>query len=177
MGGPLLQLITGGIDVLLTAEYISPLGKLILAAEGGALKGLWIEGQKYFGAGYELVPGEDEALAAARGWLDAYFRGERPPAEELRLAPEGTEFRRAVWELLLEIPYGETSTYGALADELSARRGARCPARAVGGAVGHNPISIVIPCHRVLGAGGSLTGYAGGVERKSWLLRHEASPA
>lgn len=89
----------------------------------------------------------------------------------------GRSSGRAVWELLLEIPYGETSTYGALADELSARRGARCPARAVGGAVGHNPISIVIPCHRVLGAGGSLTGYAGGVERKSWLLRHEASPA
>ena len=104
MGGPLLQLITGGTDVLLTAEYISPLGKLTLAAEGGALKGLWIEGQKYFGAGYELVPGEDGALAAARGWLDAYFRGERPPAAELRLAPGGAGVRRAVLGLLVEVP-------------------------------------------------------------------------
>lgn len=157
-------------------EYSSPLGVLTLAAENGELKGLWMEGQKYFGAGLALEPGDDPAFRTAGRWLDSYFRGERPGMEGLTLSPEGTPFRREVWELLLEIPYGEVTSYGELAARLSERTGRAVPARAVGGAVGHNPISIIIPCHRVLGADGSLTGYAGGVERKSWLLRHEGAP-
>ena len=147
----------------------SPLGRLTLAAAGGCLAGLWLPGQKYYMAGAgEYVPGEDAApLPLARVWLEAYFAGERPCPNELPLAPRGTAFQRRVWQALLEIPYGQTTTYGAMAERLGASP------RVVGGAVGRNPISIVIPCHRVLGAGGALTGYAGGLEKKKWLLAHE----
>lgn len=145
----------------------SPLGKLTLAADGEALVGLWLEGQKYFGAGLDLTPGESPVFEAAKRWLDRYFAGERPSPEELPLDPRGTEFQRRVWALLCEIPCGQTTTYGELARILESSP------RAVGSAVGRNPISIIIPCHRVLGANGSLTGYAGGIERKRWLLEHE----
>ena len=111
-------------------------------------------------------------LEAACRWLDVYFSG-RKPEGMLPLAPRGSEFRRAVWELLREIPYGETVSYGDLAKRLEAQLGRKTSARAVGGAVGHNPISILIPCHRVVGADGSLTGYAGGLEQKTALLRLE----
>ena len=168
----------------ISSEYASPVGRLTLAAAGGARTGLWIEGQKYFAAGHELRDisgaggadvdkGSIAALYAARKWLDAYFAAGRPDARALPLAPEGGEFRCAVWELLLDIPYGAVVTYGELAARYEARTGRKTSPRAIGGAVGHNPVSIIIPCHRVVGADGSLTGYAGGVERKRWLLAHE----
>lgn len=151
-----------------TMKYNSPVGVLTLAGEGENLIGLWLEGQKYFGAGLELsAEGGAPALDAAKDWLDRYFAGERPAPLEMRLAPVGTAFQRAVWAELCKIPYGKTITYGELARRL------HTSARAAGSAVGRNPISIIVPCHRVLGADGSLTGYAGGVERKQWLLAHE----
>ena len=149
-------------------KYPSPVGELTLAGEGETLVGLWLEGQKYFGAGLELSGvGEAPIFDRARDWLDRYFAGERPSPAELSLAPVGTAFQRSVWEQLCGIPYGESITYGELAKRL------RTSARAVGSAVGRNPISIIVPCHRVMGADGGLTGYAGGVERKKWLLTHE----
>lgn len=158
-----------------TMRYPSPLGEVLLAADEVGLTGLWFEGAKYWGAGLETAcrPGRLPVLEQAGDWLDRYFAGERPgELPELHLV--GSPFRRAVWELLVRIPYGQTTTYGALADELARRRGvARVSARAVGGAVGHNPVSILVPCHRVMGAGGRLTGYAGGLERKQALLRLE----
>ena len=151
-----------------TMKYESPVGVLTLAGEGENLAGLWLEGQKYFGAKLELAEeGNLLAFEAARNWLDRYFAGKRPAPSELKLTPVGTEFQRAVWKQLCEIPYGETITYGELARRL------QTSARAVGSSVGRNPISIIVPCHRIMGADGSLTGYAGGVERKRWLLEHE----
>ena len=159
------------------AIYESPLGSYVMAAEYGALVGLWLIGQKYFPK--ELPPvgsGEGEIFTRTRRWLEAYFAGEKPEPGELELRPRGSAFAREVWELLLEIPYGQTATYGQLAKELAQRRGLeRMSAQAVGGAVGHNPISIIIPCHRVLGAGGQLTGYAGGLEIKRRLLELEGA--
>lgn len=151
----------------------SPVGQLTLAADGQAITGLWLEGQKYFCAGLsEYVKEKDlPAFQQAEAYLAAYFSGSPlPPLPPLR--PAGTAFQRAVWALLAEIPYGQTRTYGALAAELR-RRGTSAAPRAVGAAVGRNPISILIPCHRVVGAGGSLTGYAGGLERKRFLLELE----
>lgn len=151
----------------------SPLGSLCLAADGSALTGLWLEGQKYFAS---TLTGREEAAALpvfdqTRRWLDAYFSG-KDPGSLPPLAPKGSAFRRELWKLLAEIPRGETVTYGALAERLQAR-GVAASARAVGGAVGHNPISILIPCHRVVGGGGSLTGYAGGLDTKIRLLELE----
>jgi methylated-DNA-[protein]-cysteine S-methyltransferase len=164
--------------MIYTTDYqTDELGKLILAADDEALVGAWFEGQRYFGDGLvgQDVQRRDDApaLKAAVIWLDRYFADERPDVAELALAPRGSEFRTRVWELLLQIPYGETRTYGDIVQELLLRDGQNHSARAVGGAVGHNPISIIIPCHRVVGASGSLTGYAGGVRRKAWLLEHE----
>lgn len=157
------------------ALYESPLGSYVMAAENGALVGLWLRGQKYFPP--ELPPlgsGEGETFTRTRRWLDRYFAGGRPEPGELELRPKGSGFAREVWKLLLEIPYGQTVSYGQLAKELTQRRGLEhMSAQAVGGAVGHNPISIIIPCHRVLGAKGQLTGYAGGLEIKRRLLELE----
>ena len=156
-------------------RYDSPLGAMLLAADEMGLVGAWFEGQKYFAAGLpdELVEREEPALAEARRWLDVYFAGDAPDFLP-PLHPAGSAFRQAVWTALLQIPYGKTTTYGAIAQQLAAQReGARVSARAVGGAVGHNPISVIVPCHRVLGANGSLTGYAGGIERKVQLLELE----
>lgn len=156
-----------------TAIYQSPVGTITLASDGSSLTGLWLEGQKYFAATLDAQH-EQAALpvfADAGQWLDAYFAGQKP-ACTVPLAPKGSAFRQAVWKKLLEIPYGQTVTYGKLADEL-ARQGMPTAARAVGGAVGHNPISIIIPCHRVVGANGSLTGYAGGLTAKRKLLELE----
>lgn len=153
----------------------SPLGKLTLAGEGETLTGVWIEGQAYFGGcGGPLRAGEAPVFSAVRRWLEAYFAGSDPGAVPA-LAPEGTEFQQRVWAVLRTIPRGQTVTYGDIARKLEEQTGRKTSARAVGGAVGRNPISILIPCHRVVGAGGSLTGYAGGVERKLWLLRHEGA--
>lgn len=159
------------------AEYESPLGTLTIASDGAAICGLWLDGQKYHGDTLPEapIPADDAAgFDAMRAWLDAYFAGERPSVRDVPLAPIGGDFRQAVWRILLEIPYGQTTTYGEIARQLKAERG-KASALAVGGAVGHNPISIIIPCHRVVGADGSLTGYAGGIARKTWLLQHEGA--
>lgn len=165
-------------NVYWSGEYRSPVGRLTLACDGEHLTGLWMEGQKYFGATVSgtMEPGANlPILARTREWLDRYFAGERPALGELPLAPAGSPFRQAVWQLLGEIPYGQVVTYGALARKLAERLGRPTSSRAVGGVVGHNPISIIIPCHRVVGSNGSLTGYAGGVDRKRWLLEHEGT--
>lgn len=155
----------------------SPLGPSVLASDGDSLVGLWLEGQKYFGGTMteELAENPElPAFAAARKWLDHYFKGNKPPIADLPLAPRGGEFRQAVWDLLCEIPYGSVVTYGELARKMAAGMNRETmSSQAVGGAVGHNPISIVIPCHRVVGANGSLTGYAGGIDKKVQLLEHE----
>ena len=157
-------------------RYESPLGPITLAGEDGALTGLWFDGQKYFGAGLPAgtPEGEPPVFRQVRAWLDRYFRGEDPgPAPPL--APAGTAFQRAVWEVLREIPYGRTATYGQVAQATGRGLGRNTSPRAAGSAVGRNPISLLIPCHRVVGAGGSLTGYAGGLERKEALLKLEGA--
>lgn len=146
---------------------------MTLASDGEALLGAWFECQRHFGS---VLSGNEEERALpifedAHCWLDAYFAG-KVPAWTPKLQFKGTAFREAVWKALLEIPYGETLSYGELAMRVA---GGRNFARAVGMAVGWNPLSVIVPCHRVLGAGGSLTGYAGGVERKRWLLELEQS--
>lgn len=159
---------------MIITEYASPLGVLTLAEENGALVGLWLENQKYFPDLTAAARQQSPLLEQAAQWLDRYFAGLHPEPSELPLAPQGSEFRQEVWQLLCRIPYGATTTYAAIARQLAQSRGcARMSAQAVGGAVGHNPISIIIPCHRVLGSDGSLTGYAGGMEKKAWLLRWE----
>ena len=158
-----------------TRWYSSPLGKILLAADEIGVCGLWFDGQKYFAPGLPEVREEVETdlLAEARRWLDLYFSG-REPAFSVPLHLIGTEFQRLVWELLRSIPYGETTTYGALSTAVAARLGrSSMSAQAVGSAVGHNPVSLLVPCHRVVGADGSLTGYAGGMERKLALLKLE----
>ncbi|MDD6189069.1 MAG: methylated-DNA--[protein]-cysteine S-methyltransferase [Clostridiales bacterium] len=159
-----------------TAEYSSPVGRITLASDGENIVGLWLEGQKYFAATLDGEAREASlpVLEDARRWLDIYFSGKEPDFQ-LPLAPRGSEFRQTVWGLLLEIPYGKTVTYGELSKKLEAKLGRKTSARAVGGAVGHNPISIIIPCHRVVGTDGSLTGYAGGVDKKIQLLRLEGA--
>ena len=160
-----------------SSQYLSPVGNCLLASDGEALTGLWLEGQKYCCAtvrGAGTTKDDLPVFAEAKRWLDRYFAGQRPRISELSLAPAGSEFRQLVWHALCEIPYGEVTTYGALARAAAARLGrAHMSAQAVGGAVGHNPISIIIPCHRVVGADGSLTGYAGGLCVKRRLLEHE----
>ena len=152
----------------LISRYDSPLGEIVLAADGDALIGLWFAGQAHFGAGLrEAADGDCAVLREAKAWLDAYFAGKTPESTP-KLAPRGTAFQQKVWAELLRIPRGGTVTYGELAERLGSH------ARAVGGAVGRNPISILIPCHRVVGKDGSLTGYAGGTERKKALLQIES---
>ena len=161
----------------LFATYHSPVGALTLMGDGENITGLWTERRKYPAAGLPDVAADIETVpefAAVRDWLDRYFAGEKPSAAELPLAPAGSGFRRLVWQLLCEIPFGEVTTYGELAKRAANILGKeKMSAQAIGGAVGHNPISIIIPCHRVVGADGSLTGYAGGIEVKRLLLRHE----
>ena len=158
------------------APYDSPLGGMTMASDGTHLVGLWFDGQKYFADMLDQVHEVRDDLPifkATRRWLDLYFAGEVPdftPALFLR----GSDFRRQVWEILCTIPYGHTLTYGDIALKIAREKGLKTmSAQAVGGAVGLNPISLIIPCHRVVGADGSLTGYAGGMERKRWLLEME----
>ena len=158
-----------------TQHYDSPLGGILLAADDVGLTGLWFDGQKYFARGLsnERIAQETSVLAEANRWLDIYFTGKEPDFTP-PLHPIGSAFRRSVWEILLQIPYGQTTTYGEIARQLAKKQGLdRMSAQAVGGAVGHNEISIIIPCHRVVGADGSLTGYAGGIGKKEALLELE----
>ncbi|MCI8280833.1 MAG: methylated-DNA--[protein]-cysteine S-methyltransferase [Lachnospiraceae bacterium] len=163
--------------MIYTATYSSPIGCLLLAEKNHALCGLWLENQKYYLSSIQekMESKEDsKILILTKQWLDRYFAGERPDGSLLPLSPVGSEFRRQVWDILLQIPYGETTTYKAIARQVAAQKDLpHMSAQAVGGAVGHNPISIIIPCHRVIGTNGSLTGYAGGIEKKRWLLEHE----
>lgn len=158
-------------------EYPSPVGIVMIVSNQNQILGVWIEGQTYFASTIkgDLVDGSDHRLLLrAKDWLDRYFAGERPEISELPLVPSGSNFWQEVWKILCEIPYGETMTYGEVARKIAVRMGKNSmSAQAVGGAVAHNPISIIIPCHRVIGRDGSLTGYAGGVEKKIWLLEHE----
>lgn len=152
----------------------SSAGALCVASDGDAVTGLWMVGQKYFAA--ELEPDAQirpdlPIFLQTASWLEAYF-SRRPLPVLPPLAPRGTPFRQAVWAMLRKIPYGQTTTYGELARRLR-ERNISASAQAVGGAVGHNPISILIPCHRVVGSGGSLTGYAGGLAKKRFLLELE----
>ena len=183
------------------ATYDSPIGRLTLAARGGALVGLWVAGQRFFGSPYgideavarsaldltspvsrdvilaEAGWGEADAraLGAAMSWLDGYFAGEAPSPATVRLAPEGTDFQRHVWEAMDAIPYGATRTYGQIVNQLR-DAGIPASAQAVGGAVGRNPLLLIRPCHRVVAATGP-GGYAVGGDAKAWLLAHEAATA
>lgn len=155
----------------------SVIGKITLGSDGESLVGLWTDGQRYFGdtVPNEMLPNDNlNIFAITKDWLNRYFEGEKPQISELSLAPIGGEFRQTVWKMLTEIPYGKVITYGELAQKIAKQRGIeRMSAQAVGGAVGHNPISIIIPCHRVVGANGNLTGFSGGIQMKLQLLQHE----
>jgi methylated-DNA-[protein]-cysteine S-methyltransferase len=174
-----LEHIIRRIHMFYSTTYPSPVGIITLACDVDSenLVGLCIEGQKYYGDTLPeaMVPNDNIPLFnRAKKWLDRYFAGKKPSISELPLAPIGGEFRQSVWEILCEIPYGEVITYGDIAKRMAARmHKQKMSAQAVGGAVGHNPISIIIPCHRVVGATGSLTGYSGGIAKKIKLLELE----
>ena len=157
--------------MLFLTHYASPLGPILLAADETGLTGLWFEGQKYFPSflGVDYQEKETPILTETARWLDVYFSG-KDPGFLPPLHPQGSPFRQTVWDILLTIPRGQTMTYGEIARRLGVHS-----AQAVGGAVGHNPISILIPCHRVVGSDGSLTGYAGGFDRKARLLQLEGA--
>ena len=160
----------------LTKYNSSLIGPVTIASDGKNIVGLWLDGQKYHSATIsgDMIEKDDlPVFTKAKTWLDKYFAGKKPPISELPLAPAGSDFRKAVWDILLEIPYGQCITYGDIAKRLAAESKQNVSAQAVGGAVGHNPISVIIPCHRVVGADGSLTGYAGGLDKKTALLKHE----
>lgn len=158
-------------------ECQSPVGEITIASDGINVVGLWINGQKYFMNTISEPTLRNDNLPVfdkAKLWLNRYFSGEKPEPYDLPLAPDGNKFRRTVWKILCEIPNGEVTTYGEVAKKVAAVLGKKSmSAQAVGGAVGHNPISIIIPCHRVIGSDGSLTGYAGGIDKKILLLKHE----
>ena len=152
-------------------QYPSPIGELTLASDGCALTGLWIKNQKHFGEHHTdpIYAPELPIFRKVTDWLDQYFDGNFLPPDRLPLNPTGTKFQQQVWNILMQIPQTQTLTYGQIAKQLGLPRAAQ----AVGAAVGRNPISIIVPCHRVLGTGGKLTGYAGGIPAKIWLLKHE----
>ncbi len=158
-------------------NYKSPLGEIILASNEDSIIGLWIGKQRYIDKAMpkDITESEDNfILKECIEWLNDYFEGKKPDLSRLSLAPEGSEFRQQVWKILTEIPYGKLTTYGEVAKEVAKRMGRdKMSAQAVGGAIGSNPISIIIPCHRVVGKNGSLTGYGGGIDIKVKLLDHE----
>ena len=162
-----------------STTHPSPVGLITLACENGAIAGLWTEGQKYHGDTIPEAMTENDEIPvfdAAKKWLDRYFAGEKPEISELPLAPIGSPFRRGVWDILREIPYGKVITYGDIAKKMAARMNKKSMSgQAVGGAVGHNPISIIIPCHRVVGSSGSLTWFSGGIQMKIKLLELEGA--
>ena len=158
-----------------TSHYNSPIGQITLASDGEKLTGLWFDGQKYFAAKLDKDSYEKDLaiFKETKRWLDIYFSGKLPDFTPL-LNMICSDFRKAVREVMLSIPYGQMMTYGEIAEKIAKDRGLKhMSAQAIGGAVGHNTISIIIPCHRVVGTNGSLTGYAGGIDRKIWLLEHE----
>ena len=163
--------------MLYKTYYKSPVGNLMLVSDGDNLVGLYMENQKYYlnGLKQELTSKDNlQVFENTKKWLDRYFAKENPSIKEIPLAPIGGEFRQKVWKILCEIPYGQTITYGEIAKRIAKQMNKeKMSAQAVGNAVGHNPISIIIPCHRVIGKNGSLTGYAGGIERKKMLLELE----
>ncbi len=174
---PILQEKRESLGLKYLSEYSSPLGRLLLLSDEAALTALWFEGQRHAPVltGKEETVNPPQVILETKEWLDGYFGGQRPTAyPNIRL--EGTMFQKRVWEQLVRIPYGTAITYGDIAKRMAGNIGmAHLTARAVGGAVGHNPISIIVPCHRVIGSTGRLTGYAGGLERKEWLLRFEGA--
>ena len=164
-----------------STTYQSPVRLITLACDGDGkhLVGLWTEGQKYHGDTIpEAMIANDDIplLSTAKKWLDRYFAGAKPDIAELPLAPIGGAFRQSVWKILCEIPYGKVITYGDIAKKIAVKMGKKSmSSQAVGGAVGHNPISIIIPCHRVVGSNGSLTGFSGGIQMKLKLLALEGA--
>ena len=165
--------------MIYTSTYTTPIGDVLLASKNNELIGLWFEGQKYYlnSINEEMQEKDDEEiLKKTKNWLDRYFKGEKPSIKEIKINPNGSDFRKEVWKILCKIPYGKTITYKEIAEKLAKERGLKSmSAQAVGGAVGHNPISIIIPCHRVVGSDGKLTGYAGGLDKKEYLLKLEQS--
>lgn len=161
--------------MLYCTNYDSPLGTILLLAADEALVGLWLPGQNVNKELLAQAQRRDHApiLELAKAWLDRYFCGQRPMPQEIPLEPRGSDFRRAVWRRLCRIPYGQLETYGQIAREMAEQSGGKMSAQAVGGAVGHNPISLIIPCHRVIGANGNLVGYSGGLALKKRILKYE----
>ncbi|WP_292881234.1 methylated-DNA--[protein]-cysteine S-methyltransferase [Methanobrevibacter sp. UBA188] len=154
-----------------STDYESPLGEMLIVSDGEAICGVWFYGQKHFKStviGKTIHDDDLSIFKKAKQWFEDYFNGKNPQIN-FQLKPEGSKFRQKVWKILSEIPYGETLTYGEIASKISPNMSAQ----AVGGAVGHNPISILIPCHRVLGSDGKLTGYAAGLDKKIELLKIE----
>ncbi len=160
------------------SEYNSPVGMMLMSSDGENLTGLWIEKQKYFKStlGDEYETKNLPVFDKTKTWLAKYFKGENP-IMDFQIKPKGSAFRQRIWQYLLKIPYGEITTYGKIANELEKETGKRVSAQAVGGAIGHNPILIIVPCHRVIGSDGSLTGYAGGIDKKKYLLDLENKQA
>ncbi len=158
-------------------HYQSPIGLLTIASNGQQITGLWMEGQRYFRSTLAENAQENPSLPIFEDaiiWLDHYFHGNKQNPTSLPLLPTGTPYQQTVWSTLLEIPYGMTSTYGDIAKQITEKTGVKTSARAVGNAIGRNPISIFIPCHRVIGQNQKMTGYAGGIHRKMFLLQLES---
>ena len=159
-------------------EYKSPIGDLIICCdEQENIVGLWFKNQKYFACNIDDKITENNDLKVfiqTKDWLDRYFTGKKPNIKEIPIKFIGNEFRKSVWKILCKIPYGKTVTYGDIAKQIASQKGiTKMSAQAVGGAVGHNPISIIVPCHRVVGKNGKLTGYAAGIDKKKKLLELE----
>ncbi len=156
-------------------EYLSPVGKLLIVSDGQNLTGLWIENQRFYPTKLchnGIRNNNLQIFNQTKKWLDNYFAGNQPAITQLSLIPYGTPFRQKVWQILCQIPYGHVSTYGEIAKQIT-ETGQKMSARAVGGAIGHNPISIIIPCHRIIGTSGKSGGYAGGLDIKMKLLELE----